>query len=150
MMKLKVKRPKVVKLWLTPIIDMLITVMIFLLISFSPDATKIKMSRSYALPSSNQKMALVHEIRVEISSEFVKVNGANVEGLVPSQHKAEQWKLLRASLAGLQKPGKTRDIVIIADKNTSYQDIDLALAHMAKAGFSSVYLLTSVAEAPRK
>jgi biopolymer transport protein ExbD len=85
-------------LMLTPMLDMLTVVLIFLIVNFSPDKASIKQSKKVTLPNAELNLFEVPKIQVEVTKEYLKVNGKILEGIVPDTADQGSWKILKAHL----------------------------------------------------
>lgn len=139
-------------LMLTPMLDMLTVVLIFLIVNFSPEKASIKETANIQLPKSETQLSEVPKIQLELTKDSIKVNGESIEGVNPSMTAAGSWDGLRRKLAQFETRAaeeKTQDVVIkkdaillIADRETPYEFVDRTVAHLASNGYSEVYLLT--------
>lgn len=141
MKKKRRQRPKTSPLMLTPMVDMLTVILIFLIVHYSPETAKIKKSADIKLPMSELSLKKVPRIQIEINDQHIQFNGLALDGLNPSDAHSASWKPLSEALArGSVK--KDEPILIMADKNTSFVYVDRTVGHLAANGFSEVYFLT--------
>lgn len=160
-MKLRRREPFKVSssLMLTPMLDMLTVVLIFLIVNFSPDRAGIKESANIQLPKSELHLTEVPKIQLELAKDYIKINGENIEGVNPSVEAAASWEGLGKKLQELSstspanaesnQPTKKDPILLIADRDTPYEFVDRTVAHLASQGYSEVFLLTHQEEPVR-
>jgi biopolymer transport protein ExbD len=145
-MKIERLKTKAPTLMLTPMLDMLTMILIFLIASFAPDEADLKKSPNIQLPASLHKIEAMPHVQIEITKDYVKLNGTSIDGLVPETGDNKAWAILKAKLEDLQKnakdPEKRDPILLLADKGTAFRYIDRTVAHLAAAGYGSVYLVT--------
>lgn len=139
--KVKVGSAKLIIL--TPFLDVMTTLLIFLIITFAPDEAKIEVSNQVHLPESEQHLSGVPSVRIEVTAESFKLNGQKVENANPKDETATSWNLLKQAIEGIRVKDDRR-ILIVADKDTSFKWVDLTIAHLSAAGFAEIYLLTSM------
>lgn len=130
---------------LTPFLDVLTVLLIFLIVTFSPEEASVQVDSHMKLPESVHQLDKIPHIRVELSGEVVKVNGDVVQGLQPQAATADSWNLLKKILKD-QKKEDTNAVLLMADKATSYKFVDLTASLVAAAGYSDIYLLTELKE----
>ncbi|MDB5037597.1 MAG: aglS [Bacteriovoracaceae bacterium] len=133
-------------LMLTPMLDMLTVVLIFLIVNFSPEKAAIKPSANIQLPEAELNLNEVPRIHIELAKDHVMLNGQTLAGLLPDSQDSQAWNILKIKLEELTKESKDQKpqpILLIADKDAPYQFVDSAVAHLAAGGYSEVYLLTS-------
>lgn len=131
-------------LMLTPMIDMFTVIMIFLIVSYAPEQARIKKSQEIQLPKSKLELTKVPQIQIEVGNNQIVLNGQKVEGLNPSSGNRKSWSALGENLKSLSRSDEP--VLVMADKDISYQYVDLTVAHLAAAGFSEVYFLTEKEE----
>jgi biopolymer transport protein ExbD len=135
-------------LMLTPMLDMLTVVLIFLIVNFSPEKAAIRQSKDITLPPAETQLAEIPKIQLELAKDYIKLNGENLEGLNPSLgDNHASWENLNKKLD--EKNGsaeKKESILLIADRDTPYEFVDRTVAHLASHGYSDVYLLTQQEE----
>jgi len=138
------------KLMLTPMLDMFLLIIIYLILNFSPDTSHAKQSREIKLPRTEVSAKKLPHIQVEITTAHVKVNGTALEGLQPDNAQPEAWLILSAKLKEVAELAKANNssafpfeqkILVVSDKSTQYGLIDKAVSQMAAAGFSQIYFL---------
>jgi biopolymer transport protein ExbD len=137
-------RLKPTTLMITPMIDMFTVILVFLIVQFAPEEAKIEKDASIALPDAIHKIAAVPKIRLEVTKDFVKLNGETVAGLTPKSSPPSAWFALNVALKGVAE--KPEPVLLISDKETAYRYVDKAVAHLASAGFGEVFLLTERVE----
>lgn len=128
---------------LTPMLDVMTNLLIFLIVIQSPDQAEIENAKkNIQLPEATAPITKLPPLRVEIATDSVSVNGKVVSGL--STQDAASWSLLGETLKALPAPKAEgpRGIVVISDQSTTYQTIDRVAAQVARAGFSEVYFLS--------
>jgi biopolymer transport protein ExbD len=131
-------------LMITPMIDMFTVILIFLIVSYAPEQTRIKKSAGISLPKTSLNLEKVPQIQVEVSQEIVSLNGSPIQGLKPSGSNARAWTKFKSQLDALQRSDEP--VLVMADKGLSYDIINMTVAHLAAAGFSEVYFLTDKLE----
>jgi biopolymer transport protein ExbD len=131
---------------LTPFLDVLTVLLIFLIANFSPDDTHVELSSKIKLPDSIHHLDKVPHLQVEVAPGYLKINGTSIEGLVPEQENAQAWKNLKKYFVE-NTVSKTEPVLLIADKETSFRFIDRAAAHLSAEGFSDLYFQTNFQEA---
>lgn len=141
MKKKRRQRQKTSPLMLTPMVDMLTVILIFLIVHYSPETAKIKKSSDIKLPMSELALKKVPRIQIEVNDQQIQFNGLPLQGLKPADDRSASWKPLKDALdRGSVK--KDEPILIMADKNTSFVYVDRTVGHLAANGFSEVYFLT--------
>ncbi len=145
------RRPRVTpKLMLTPMLDMFLLILIYLILNFSPDSAHAKQSKEIRLPKTEISARKLPHIQVEVTPGHIKVNGISLEGLIPSDAQPETWLILSAKLKALSDEAKAKNsgiipfeprILVVSDKDTEYGLVDKAVSQMAAAGFSQIYFL---------
>lgn len=131
-------------LMLTPMLDVLTVVLIFLILNFSPEKSQIQLSENIQLPKAEAKLTTIPRIRLEITPTAIKVNGDAIEGLTARSTDRAQWEKLKAKLKEMGDDSHQEGILLVADGETPYDDIDRSVARLAALGFSDVYLLTQM------
>jgi len=154
MMKLSSVRPKPIRMiMLTPFLDVLTVILIFLIVAYSPDEAQIQASKGLELPKSSLILKGVPDFRVEISNTEIKLNGEKIAPAedwkqmvqVLVQKKKEHDETVKAANVDKEKAEKeAAKILILADSRLKFQSLDQAFAHIAGAGFSDIYLLTEL------
>lgn len=145
------RRPRATpKLMLTPMLDMFLLILIYLILNFSPDTSHAKQSRGIHLPKTEVSSKKLPHIQVEVTPATVKVNGSALEGLTPESASPEAWLILSTKLKEISGMAKVKNtetaafqerILVVSDKDTPYGLIDKAVSQMAAAGFSQIYFL---------
>lgn len=131
-------------LMITPMIDMFTVILIFLIVSYAPEQTRIKKSSGLSLPKTSLDIEKVPQIQIELNSTAISLNGSPIEGLNPSSSDKKLWSKFQNQLDALNRSDEP--VLVMADKELPYQAIDKAVAHLAAAGFSEVYFLTEKLE----
>lgn len=147
-MHIRKPRRKAPGLVLTPMIDMFTIIIVYLIVNYAPEASKIKKSENIKLPKSSMALQKVPPIQLEVTAESVKINGTSIEGLSPQDATPEAWVALGSKLAELKK--KDHPVLLISDRGTSYGHVDRAVGQVAAAGFSEIYFLTEESKAPKE
>jgi biopolymer transport protein ExbD len=148
-MKIYYKKVKPVKLMLTPILDVMVTIMIFLLVSFSPEEAKIVRSPEIKVPDATFHISRVPDLQVEVTKDYVKINGKDVPGLIPEKEDGAAWLVLKTQIDEL-KLKENEPVLLIADKALAFKYVDRTAAHLAAAGHSSILLLTRTRNEEKK
>ncbi len=154
-MKLARRKAASPKLVLTPFIDLLTTLMAFLLISFSPEEAQVKRSPQVKLPAGTLKMLeKIPHLQIEISKDYVLLDGKKVDGVVPEQGVDAGWDHLKTQIqAKVKEPStpNTTPVLIMADRSTEFRYVDRLSAHLASMGHNSIFFMTQTkALAPSK
>lgn len=154
MMRLQNVRPKPFRMiLLTPFLDVLTVILIFLIVTYSPDEAQIETSNAVKLPKSSVVLKGVPDFRVEISTKEIKLNGEKVanaddwKGMIEAlqKKKTERDESLKAKNIETKKEAKEGEkILVLADAKLTFQSLDAAFGHIAGAGFSDIYLLTEL------
>lgn len=148
--KSRAKRRKVsfkssTALTLTPMLDMLTVVLIFLIVNFSPEKAALQQgqrSPQVQLPKSDIELNQLPKLQIEVTKDFVKLNGHKIEGLIPATAEAQAWDVLKQELTKLASLEQDKTILLVADKDASYELVDRTVAQLASYGFGDVTLLT--------
>ncbi len=148
-MKLNYKPDRAPRLILVPFLDMFTTILIFLIVCFSPQESKIKKTTSMQLPASKARfLEQLSKVQVEVTGSQVKVNGKAIDGLTPTAGDAAAWQKFKTLVIEaygdkevLADKGK-QPIILMADKNAEFGLVDNVVAHLANIGFGAVYFLT--------
>lgn len=127
-------------LMITPMIDMFTVILIFLIVSYAPEQSKIKVSENITVPKSPLKLKKVPQVQVEVTENYIMINGERLQSLKPSQAQLSDWKVFKDRLSDMKQ--KDEAVLVMADKSTNFAHVDRAIAHLASAGFSEVYFLT--------
>lgn len=135
------QRPAAATLNITPILDIFTVMLIFLIASYSPEEARIKKSAQLELPKSTMSLSHVPKIQVEVTDDYVKVNGREVEGVDPKMDKNLMWMKVREKVKSVSKK-ENEPILLMADKATTFKHVDRTVAHLAAAGFGEIYFLT--------
>ena len=147
--KFNLKKTKIQKfLNLTPFLDVMTVLLVFLIVSFSPEESKIQTSAEIILPESAHTLKSVPNVKVEITDQMIKVNNQVVEGLSPVTADAASWEKFKERLLPYENE-KKGPVLLVADRNTSYRSVDRAAAFLAASGFGELYLLTDFKEMPK-
>lgn len=144
--KLKIQQTK--GIMLTPFMDVLTVLLIYLIVCFSPAESEIKVSQTIKLPETLHHLRNVPHIQIEVAGDHISIAGKTLDGIVPEK---EQWAnfstYAKTHLSDSAKAGKSGDpILLVADKSTSYRFIERTVAHLAAAGFSDIYFLSEMKE----
>lgn len=131
-------------LMITPMIDMFTVILIFLIVSYAPEQTRIKKSSGLSLPKTSLDIEKVPQIQIELNASAISLNGSPIEGLRPSSLDKKLWSRFQTQLDALNRSNEP--VLVMADKELPYQAIDKTVAHLAAAGFSEVYFLTEKLE----
>lgn len=129
---------------ITPMIDMFTVILIFLIVSYAPEQSKIKISDQIEVPKSSIKLKSVPKLQIEVTDSYIMINGEAVAGLDPKQASVQQWQSFSSRVDKIKT--KEEAVLVLADKTTNFAHVDRAVAHLAKAGFSEVYFLTESEE----
>jgi len=127
---------------MTPFLDVLTGLLIFLIVTFSPEEATIEVDPKLNLPQSSHTLKGVPHLKVELGQEQVRVNGEVVQGLQLSTASTDTWDLLRKILKDQKKDENA--VLVIADKGVSYKFVDHTAALVAAAGFADIYFLTEM------
>jgi len=149
------QRIKPASLLITPMIDMFTVILIFLIASYSPEASKVKKSEQIRLPKSSLTLNKAPRLQLEVTPSYVQLNGEKVAGLNPQDPQSQNWSALKTQLvaaAQFDDKGKLKDepILVMADKSTSYEFVERTISYVASSGFSEVYFLTEQEDQPRE
>lgn len=125
---------------LTPMLDMFTTMLIFLIVSFAPEESRVMKSAAVVPPESSLDMKKLPALQIEVSTTDVKVNGAPVEGIRNIAETPGAWSLLKGAIQKISK--EPQAILLIADEKSDFGLVDATLANLAQAGFGNVLLLT--------
>lgn len=131
-------------LTLTPMLDMLTVVLIFLIVNFSPEKAALQGERApeVQLPNSAIDLQELPKIQIEVKADSVKLNGKRLEGLSPKEASNETWLLLKSALDQINLESHEKTILLVADKDAPYELIDHTVAHLATFGYGDITLLT--------
>lgn len=139
--RMKVKSSQMV--FLAPFLDVLTVLLIFLIVTYNPDEASIELNSKMQLPQSVHHLKGIPHIKVEVTPEFVKINGEMVSGVKPEGADLGTWKVFKKILTEKKKQ-EEHAALLMADRSTNYRIIELAAAHLAAAGFSDIYFLTEI------
>ncbi len=149
-MKIQDKRAKPASLMiLTPFLDVLTVLLIFLIVTFAPDQASVQIEKDLKLPQSAHSLRGIPHVKVQVSADAIKVNGEVVQGLNPSSANSSSWEMLKAAIKA-QQQSEEKAVLLLADKETAYRWVDMAAAHLSASGFSEVYLLTEIQQGDAK
>lgn len=129
-------RNQATALMITPMIDMFTVILIFLIINFSPEASKIKRSTKIELPQTEKQLEEVAKLQIEISHSDLRLNG-EVLGSLASDKLEATYASLRSKISkGSEKA------LLMADQGLDYKFIDRTVATLAAEGIGQIYFLT--------
>ncbi len=131
-------------LMLTPMLDVLTVVLIFLILNFSPDKNKVEVSDSLVLPKAEMELKEVPKLRVEVTQESIRINGKIVEGLTAQSTDKSLWEAVKVKMRSIVGEDSNVPVLLVADAETPYDHVDRTVARLASIGFGDVYLLTQV------
>lgn len=135
--KRRMRRRSDVGLLITPMIDMFTVILIFLVVSYSPEASRIQKSAEIELPRSQATLSKLPQLQVEVSDQYVIINGEKIVN-----QGDQMWTLVQERLDRFRDSNPERSGLIISDQKTAYKWIDRTVAHMSASGISQVYFLT--------
>lgn len=141
--QVKVKPTSVIIL--TPFLDVMTTLLIFLIVTFAPEEARIELSANTRLPTADHYLKGVPSVRIEVSENSIKLNGKILNGATPLDHTQNTWKLLKTSIESVREKNDSR-VLVVADKSTAFNLVDITVAHLSASGFSDIYLLTEKKE----
>jgi biopolymer transport protein ExbD len=124
---------------LTPFMDVLTVLLIYLIVTFSPEDAQIQVSSTVQLPESELMLKGVPGLKLEITDKNVLVNGKAVPQLNPLQ--AQDWATLQTHLQAMPVTEDKR-VLVVSDRSTTFRILDNAFAAVVAAGYSDIYLLT--------
>lgn len=130
---------------LTPFLDVMTTLLIFLIVTFAPDEAKIEVSSAIQLPKAEHFLKGVPSVRIEVTESSLRINGKVIEGTSPTDPTSTTWNLLKTAIDEVRQKEDQR-VLVVADKATPFRLVDLTVAHLSAAGFSDIYLLTEMKE----
>ncbi len=136
-----------VGLMLTPMLDMLTVVLIFLILNFSPEKSAITTSQNLKLPKSEMQIAEVPKVKLEVTPDAIILNGSAVAGLSPTSTDSEAWSTLKTRLNEMSSGNTNEPVLLMADRVTDYDHVDRTVARLASMGYSDIYLLTELEDA---
>jgi len=122
-------------------LDVMTVLLLYLVVTFSPDEAKVELTNEIQMPKSNVALSHLPDLRIQITTDKLRVNGEEVRGFNPLSAGDEEWKKYAEILKARFNPEKAH-LLIMADKNLTFQTLDLAFAHATSAGYSDIYLLT--------
>jgi biopolymer transport protein ExbD len=136
--KRRSRRPQSASLLITPMIDMFTVILVFLVVSYSPETSRIKKSAEIELPLAEAKLDRLPQLQIEVTEAYVMVNGERLDNTPDSK----MWPALQERLDRFRESNPEKASLVIADKTTPYRMIDKAVSHLSASGFSEVYFLT--------
>ena len=157
----KLADPEVIKdLNITPMMDMMTIILVFLLKSFTSSATLVNMDNNLSLPPSQTRLAPKQAVPVTITKRVVLVegdavapitngridpqlkrdgdNGYYITPLVDTLSKVARREKKVAEMTGQKFDG---ELTIIADKNTPYRLLTEILYSCGQAEYANFRLL---------
>lgn len=151
-MKLR-KRPEIkvtAGLMLTPMLDVLTVVLIFLILNFSPERAQLNTGDNIQLPNAELQLENVPQVKIEITADALKLNGSVVEGLNPQTAEPAAWAGLKEKIHATQLPSEASNeavpVLLIADRGLDYDHVDRTVARLASLGYGDIYFLTNLEE----
>jgi len=157
----KIADPEVIKdLNITPMMDMMTIILVFLLKSFTSSATLVNLDNNLSLPPSQTQLAPKQAVPVTITKRVVMVegdaiapitngridpqlkrdgdNGYYITPLVEMLNKVARREKKVAEMTGQKFDG---ELTIIADKNTPYRLLTEILYSCGQAEYANFRLL---------
>lgn len=128
---------------LTPFLDVMTTLLIFLIVTFAPEEAKIEMNAKMRLPSAEHFLKGVPSVRLQVNENELVLNGKKIEGATPLDQTSNTWNLLKTAIESVRQKNDQR-VLVLADKGTPFRLVDVTVAHLSAAGFSDIYLLTEM------
>jgi len=130
------------RLEMTSLVDMMVILVVFLLMSFSADNQIATASEGLQLPASSSKSSIPQGLIVEVSLDHVMVAGRNV---LPSETLADidQAGLLPliSALKEATKDNAHEKILVQSDRRVQYSSLSQVLRACAEAGLVDVSLV---------
>jgi len=121
-------------------IDMFTTILIFLIINFAPDESRVQKTEKTLPPKSAAQMKAIPKIQIEVTETSIRLNGKAIEGLTPMSEDIQVWNILKDELKKINE--KAEPVLLIADQDSNYGIVDSTIGHLAAQGYGEVYLLT--------
>lgn len=130
------------QLEMTSLVDMMVILVVFLLMSFSADDQIVTPAAGLKLPSSASKSSVPHGLMVQVGLDKVMIAGRNIlpskalsnldsDGLIP---------LIEALKAAVVESTQEK-ILVQADRRVPYSSLSQVLRACADAGLSDVSLV---------
>lgn len=130
-------------LMITPMIDMFTVILIFLIVSYAPEQSRIQKSEQIELPQEDFKLSRLPTLQVEVTETYVSMNGVRIELNNP-----QAWGQVEAQLQEFKRDSRETAGLLIADQSTPYRLIDRTIGHLSASGFSEIYFLTQEENKP--
>ncbi|MCP4290670.1 MAG: biopolymer transporter ExbD [bacterium] len=130
------------KLEMTSLVDMMVILVVFLLMSFSADDQIVTSATGIKLPSSSSKSTVSSGLVVEVGLDHVVVDGRSImsskalSGVDPT----ELVLLTNALKEGIGGSNQ-QNILVQADRRVKYDNLSQVLRACAEAGLSDVSLV---------
>jgi len=133
---------------LTSLVDVLTVLLIFLIHSFSAEASDVNPVKSLSLPESSSKKNPRDLASVEITPRDIQLNGMHVATLksVKDYGSELEIKQLYEELAKIGMADNKKEIMIQADKSIEFSVVKKVMYTCSKAGVSEYTVLVINAE----
>jgi biopolymer transport protein ExbD len=133
---------------LTSLVDVLTVLLIFLIHSFSAEASDVSPEKLLSLPESSSKKTARDMASVEITPRDIQVNGMHVATLKSVKDLGSELEIdmLYKELAKTTMSGDKKEVMIQADKSIEFSVIKKVMYTCSKAGASEYTVLVINAE----
>jgi len=133
---------------LTSLIDVLTVLLIFLIHSFSAEASDVNPAKSVILPESSSKTIPSDMASVAITTSDIQLNGMHIVTLksVNALGPELEIDMLYKELAKIGMSGDKKEVMIQADKKTEFAVVKKVMYTCSKAGASEYTVLVINAE----
>lgn len=133
---------------LTSLVDVLTVLLIFLIHSFSAEASDVNPVKTLSLPESSSKKSARDMASIEITPRDIQVNGMHVATLSSVKNLGPELEIdtLYKELARIGMSGDKKEVMIQADKTIEFAVVKKVMYTCSKAGASDYTVLVINAE----
>jgi biopolymer transport protein ExbD len=133
---------------LTSLVDVLTVLLIFLIHSFSAEASDVSPVQSVNLPESSSKKSPRDMASIEITPRDIQVNGMHVATLKSVKDLGPELEIdrLYKELTKIDMTGDKKEVMIQADKSIEFAVVKKVMYTCSKAGASEYTVLVINAE----
>jgi len=133
---------------LTSLVDVLTVLLIFLIHSFSAEASDVNPVESVNLPESSSKKSPRDMASIEITPRDIQVNGMHVATLKSVKDLGPELEIdrLYKELTKIDMTGDKKEVMIQADKSIEFAVVKKVMYTCSKAGASEYSVLVINAE----
>ncbi len=130
------------ELEMTSLVDMMVILVVFLLMSFSADEQIVAPSEGLQLPKSTSQVSVSPGVMVEVGLEQIIIDGRSIVPLSAlSTGESNEMALLRKALSVVGESEKTQSLLIQADRRVEFSHLSVILQECSNAGLNNLSLV---------